>query len=81
MRETEILPAKWVAVGSCNEEGMVNAWLCGVALGLMVLGREEEAATKVAGRPSSRLWEWFPGEYTCSKERISRINVYQMAGR
>jgi hypothetical protein len=34
------LPAEWISAGY-NGEGMVNAWMCWVALGLMVLGRED----------------------------------------
>lgn len=32
---------EWIAAGFCGE-GMVNAWLSGVALGRMVLGEKEE---------------------------------------
>lgn len=50
--------AEWVSVGYSGE-GMVNAWLCGKALAMMILGEEE--STK----------EWFPQHMGISEERIS----------
>ncbi|KFY41718.1 hypothetical protein V494_02824 [Pseudogymnoascus sp. VKM F-4513 (FW-928)] len=49
--------AEWVSVGYSGE-GMVNAWLCGKALAMMILG--EEVSIK----------EWFPKSIGISEERI-----------
>jgi glycine/D-amino acid oxidase-like deaminating enzyme len=71
------LPAEWISAGY-NGEGMVNAWLCGVALGLMVLGREDISAAKTSGRPHGKLEEWFPKEYICSQARVTNASVYEL---
>ncbi|PMD64148.1 DAO-domain-containing protein [Hyaloscypha bicolor E] len=71
------LPAEWISAGY-NGEGMVNAWLCGVALGLMVLGREDISAAKTSGRPHGKLDEWFPKEYICSQARVTNASVYEL---
>ena len=65
------LPAEWISAGY-NGEGMVNAWLCGVALGLMILGREDISAAKTSGRPQGKLHEWFPKEYICYHDTRNR---------
>ncbi|KFZ12021.1 hypothetical protein V501_04419 [Pseudogymnoascus sp. VKM F-4519 (FW-2642)] len=49
--------AEWVSVGYSGE-GMVNAWLCGKALAMMILGQEES------------IKEWFPQHMGISDERI-----------
>ncbi|KFX97445.1 hypothetical protein O988_04866 [Pseudogymnoascus sp. VKM F-3808] len=49
--------AEWVSVGYSGE-GMVNAWLCGKALAMMILG--EEGSTM----------EWFPHSMGILPERI-----------
>jgi glycine/D-amino acid oxidase-like deaminating enzyme len=71
------LPGEWISAGY-NGEGMVNAWLCGVALGLMVVGRTDVVATKVPGRPDGKLDDWFPKEYVCTQERVTRASVYEL---
>ncbi|KAF7563341.1 hypothetical protein G7046_g808 [Stylonectria norvegica] len=45
---------QWIAAGF-NGEGMVWAWLCGTALGVMVLGREEEELKAGVGRPGGEV--------------------------
>ena len=70
-------PAEWISAGY-NGEGMVNAWLCGVALGLMVLGKEDVVTPKIPGKPYGRLFEWFPREYVCTQKRVSKASVYQL---
>ncbi|KFY87908.1 hypothetical protein V500_06694 [Pseudogymnoascus sp. VKM F-4518 (FW-2643)] len=49
--------AEWVSVGYSGE-GMVNAWLCGKALAMMILGERES------------IKEWFPQQMGISEERI-----------
>ena len=61
---------EWISAGF-NGEGMVFAWLCGVALGMMMLGKEHAGAT-IPGIPSEKLGEWFPRELRISKERLRR---------
>lgn len=70
-------PGEWVSAGY-NGEGMVNAWLCGVAVGLMVLGREEVVPSKTPGRPDGKVDDWFPKEYICTQERVTNASVYQL---
>lgn len=50
---------EWVSVGFCGH-GMVWAWLCGVAVGVMMVGREDEKLDKSVGRPGGKLDDWFP---------------------
>ncbi|KAE9369016.1 DAO-domain-containing protein [Stipitochalara longipes BDJ] len=70
-------PCEWISAGY-NGEGMVNAWLCGVALGLMVLGRDKIVAGKTPGRPQGKLEDWFPKEYICTQERVTNASVYEL---
>jgi len=70
-------PAEWISAGY-NGEGMVNAWLCGVAVGLMILGKEDVDAEKVTGRPYGKMEDWFPKEYLCTQERVTNASVYQL---
>lgn len=71
-------PGEWISAGY-NGEGMVNAWLCGVALGLIILGREEVVTAKMMpGRPHGKLDDWFPKEYICTHERVRKASVYQL---
>ncbi|KAF4984527.1 hypothetical protein FZEAL_303 [Fusarium zealandicum] len=74
---------EWAAVGF-NGEGMVWAWLCGTALAVMVLGREEEVLEEGVGRPGGRLQEWFPGEVLGFEggrlKRADLVNLVDYAG-
>ncbi|KAG0650384.1 hypothetical protein D0Z07_3413 [Hyphodiscus hymeniophilus] len=72
-------PGEWIAAGY-NGEGMVNAWLCGVALGLMILGREA-STLKIPGKPYGTLDEWFPKEYLCTQKRVTKASVFQLLAR
>jgi glycine/D-amino acid oxidase-like deaminating enzyme len=69
---------EWIAAGFCGE-GMVWAWLCGAALGIMVAGSEEENLTQIPGRPGGRLAEWFPIELQVSSKRIRSANISNLA--
>ncbi|KAM0428600.1 hypothetical protein ACHAPT_006961 [Fusarium lateritium] len=70
---------EWVAAGF-NGEGMVWAWLCGTALAIMVLGKEEEDLEEGVGRPGGRLAEWFPRETLgVDKGRLRRADVANLA--
>jgi glycine/D-amino acid oxidase-like deaminating enzyme len=73
-------PGEWIAAGYSGG-GMVNAWLCGVAVGLMVAGREDVAHCPVQGdgRLAGRVCDWLPREYLVSKKRLDRASVYELA--
>jgi glycine/D-amino acid oxidase-like deaminating enzyme len=61
-------PGEWISAGY-NGEGMVFAWLCGVALGMMILGRDQ-IDQEMAAMPSGRLEAWFPRELRVSGDRL-----------
>ncbi|KAH0548069.1 hypothetical protein GP486_008191 [Trichoglossum hirsutum] len=69
-----VAPAEWICAGY-RGEGMVNAWLCGVALAVMVQGREDVDAEEQPGRPAGPLFDWFPREMLISPGRLRRANV------
>jgi glycine/D-amino acid oxidase-like deaminating enzyme len=78
----QLAPAEWIAAGYSGE-GMVNAWLCGVAVALMVLGREEEelSAKEMAeepGRPEGKVKDWLPDELRVSTHRVRNSNVIDL---
>ena len=70
--------AEWIAAGY-NGEGMVFAWLCGTALGLMIMGFEHEDIPASPGFPGGTLNEWFPKELLLHKKRFDRIDVLDLA--
>lgn len=69
---------EWVAAGFSGE-GMIWAWLCGVALGTMLAGSEEEDVPQSPGRPGGKLKEWFPNEIYVSPERLQSADVSHLA--
>lgn len=71
-------PGEWVAAGYCGE-GMVWAWLCGTAIGVMIAGREDEALDEVVGRPGGKLAEWFPRELGLDSGRLQRADLKHLA--
>jgi len=73
-----VLPGEWIAAGY-NGEGMVNAWLCGVALGLMVVGRDRAELEAEPGMPGGKVADWLPAEYLISKERLAKGSIYELA--
>jgi glycine/D-amino acid oxidase-like deaminating enzyme len=77
-KSSSVEPAEWIAAGY-NGEGMVNAWLCGVAVGLMVLGRDEVDLDTVPGMPGGKVADWLPDEYLISKKRLDRTSIYELA--
>lgn len=72
----EVAPGEWIAA-SFMGDGMVWAWLCGTALGVMLAGTEEDAGpqTAVPGRPEGRLTEWFPPELLATYERVGKMDI------
>lgn len=61
--------AEWIAAGF-NGEGMVFAFLSGVALAALVAGRGSQMEVQRPGVPSGRVAEWFPKELYVSEERL-----------
>ena len=70
--------SEWIAAGY-NGEGMVFAWLCGTALGLMIMGSEHEDIPASPGFPGGTLNEWFPKELLLDRKRFDRIDVLDLA--
>ena len=68
-------PAEWIS-GGYNGQGMVNAWLCGQALGLMVLGRDKIPSKDVLGRPDGVVADWLPYEFWLSPSRLRKASLY-----
>jgi glycine/D-amino acid oxidase-like deaminating enzyme len=71
-------PAEWIAAGY-NGEGMVNAWLCGVAVGLMVVGSEGADLEAEPGMPGGKVADWLPVEYLLLRERLAKGSIYELA--
>ncbi|KAL3423093.1 oxidoreductase OrdL 1 [Phlyctema vagabunda] len=78
-KEDVDIRGEWISAGY-GGEGMPQAWLCGVACALMVLGREGVSLEGKAGRPGGKLADWFPEEMLVSKARVARANVNELAG-
>ncbi|KAK6854916.1 FAD dependent oxidoreductase-domain-containing protein [Apiospora arundinis] len=70
----EKLCGEWIAAGFAGE-GMVWSWLSGMALGIMVSGRENDNLDAVPGRPAGRLADWFPHELYVSKDRMKSAGL------
>ena len=69
---------EWVAAGFAGE-GMIWAWLSGVALGIMIAGTEEEDVEGTPGRPGGKLADWFPKELLVSNSRLRTADVTNLA--
>ncbi|KAJ4015065.1 hypothetical protein NW752_006521 [Fusarium irregulare] len=70
---------EWIAAGFSGE-GMVWAWLCGTALAVMVLGKEDEKLEDGIGRPGGKLKDWFPQELlSVDDARLRRADIANMA--
>ncbi|RDW78377.1 hypothetical protein BP5796_06229 [Coleophoma crateriformis] len=70
--------AEWVSAGY-GGEGMPQAWLCGCACALMVLGRDKVDLDERSGRPGGKLMDWFPEQMIITPERVSRANINELA--
>ncbi|PYI07540.1 DAO-domain-containing protein [Aspergillus sclerotiicarbonarius CBS 121057] len=70
-------PAEWISAGF-NGEGMVLAWLCGVAVGLMALGLDEMDNEGCVGIPPGKVKDWLPDNFICSKRRVDRLDVTEL---
>ncbi|KAI3391259.1 hypothetical protein diail_7660 [Diaporthe ilicicola] len=74
----EVLPGEWISSYFCGD-GMVWAWLCGTAIGLMLAGSEEEDLPAEPGRPAGKLADWFPEEVYASWERVKDMDISDLA--
>jgi hypothetical protein len=68
-KRTLAAPGEWIAAGYSGE-GMVHAWMSGKAVGLMVLGKEEE----------ERVGDWLPGCMRIGVKRWKKASLYDLAG-
>ena len=72
-------PAEWISAGY-HGEGMVYAWLCGVAVGRMVAGSEDEDLDEQLGMPRGRVSEWLPKELLITYKRVQNSDILDIAG-
>lgn len=75
---TSVAPGEWIAAGY-NGEGMVNGWLCGVTVALMILGQEDEERIASVGVPKGKVSDWLPAEYLLTTRRIENASIYKLA--
>ncbi|KAI1381149.1 FAD dependent oxidoreductase-domain-containing protein [Hypoxylon crocopeplum] len=75
-----VRPGEWVAAGY-GGEGMVWAWLCGTAVGIMVAGTQAQDAMPYPGRPVGPLARWFPPELLPTKERLKEAGLENLTNR
>jgi glycine/D-amino acid oxidase-like deaminating enzyme len=71
--QSNIAPGEWIAGGYCGD-GMVNAWLSGVAVALMIMG-EDEDVPKSPGIPGGRPVDWLPKAFKPDYHRIKSSSM------
>lgn len=71
-------PGEWISAYFCGD-GMVWAWLCGVALGTMLAGTEDEDLPAEPGRPAGKLADWFPSELYATWDRVKGMDIIDLA--
>ncbi|RYP16151.1 hypothetical protein DL765_005288 [Monosporascus sp. GIB2] len=67
-------PGEWISAGYSGD-GMVWAWLSGMALGIMISGGETEDLPEAPGRPGGLLSDWFPPELLPSLSRVKKAGL------
>lgn len=77
-KDESVAPGEWVAAYFCGD-GMVWAWLCGTAVGLMLAGSGDEDLQKEPGRPAGTLTSWFPTELEASWARVQAMDIADLA--
>ncbi|PYH94671.1 nucleotide-binding domain-containing protein [Aspergillus ellipticus CBS 707.79] len=77
VEQDQVPPGEWISAGF-NGEGMVLAWLCGVAVGLMALGLDDKKHDGCVGIPPGTVKDWLPEEFICSKRRVDRSDVTEL---
>ncbi|KAF9874550.1 hypothetical protein CkaCkLH20_08113 [Colletotrichum karsti] len=65
---------EWVSAGYCGD-GMVWAWGCGTAVGVMISGKEGDVLEKSVGFPGGRLQEWFPQDLVITEARVKKADL------
>ncbi|KAK0705978.1 FAD dependent oxidoreductase-domain-containing protein [Lasiosphaeria miniovina] len=70
--------AEWIAAAFIGD-GMVWAWLSGTALGVMIMGSDEEELAAVPGRPGGKLYDWFPRELLPTYKRVRKMDLMDLA--
>ncbi|KAI5263181.1 nucleotide-binding domain-containing protein [Aureobasidium subglaciale] len=70
--------SEWISAGY-NGQGMVYAWLCGTALGIIITGSELEDIPASPGFPGGVLSEWFPKEMLLDRKRYDKIDILDLA--
>lgn len=74
----QVQPGEWISAYFCGD-GMVWTWLCGVALGTMLTGSEDEDLPAEPGRPAGKLADWFPSELYAGWERLKGMDIVDLA--
>ena len=74
----KVPPGEWISAYFCGD-GMVWAWLCGAALGVMLAGSEDEDLPAEPGRPAGKLADWFPSELYAGWERVKGLDAIDLA--
>ncbi|KAL1864702.1 hypothetical protein Daus18300_007504 [Diaporthe australafricana] len=74
----QVLPGEWISAYFCGD-GMVWAWLCGTAIGLMLAGSEDDDLPAEPGRPAGKLADWFPSELYAGWERVKSMDIVDLA--
>ncbi|KAJ0124593.1 fad dependent oxidoreductase [Diaporthe amygdali] len=80
-KDTDKVPSgEWISAYFCGD-GMVWAWLCGAALGIMLAGSEDEDLPAEPGRPAGKckLAKWFPQELNAGWERVKGMDIVDLA--
>lgn len=71
-------PGEWISAGY-HGDGMIYAWLCGTALGLMLADSEDESVPERPGQPGGRVDDWLPKELRISYDRVQKISLADLA--
>jgi len=77
---SDVASGEWVSAGYCGD-GMVWAWLCGTALGHMVIGSDLLDLPEAPGRPGGRVVDWFPHELLATPKRVKKAGLEGLAER
>ncbi|KAI0130718.1 hypothetical protein F4814DRAFT_140466 [Daldinia grandis] len=62
-------PNEWVSAGF-GGDGLMWAWLSGIAVGVMIAGSEDLGVGRELGRPPGTLSDWFPDELKPTTKRL-----------
>ncbi|OJD31293.1 fad dependent oxidoreductase [Diplodia corticola] len=77
--EAGVEPGEWIAAGY-HGDGMIYAWLCGTAVGLMLAGSEDdEGLPDRPGLPGGKVDAWLPRELRISYDRVKGLSLADLA--